>query len=247
MCRSPFVDLGWADLAFLTTSQRDRGPAFLSEIWLALANLMGTTLHSTTAYNPAANRMVETNSSRPQGVRDDGEPSPAERVYGEALAVPGKFFPTSTDDTQLDHLRDIARKFRTCLNTYRDRTKHFKPRSLDDCGYVFVRVDAYRQPLTRPYRGPYRVIKKMTKAFLLDVHGQEDWVSINHVKLAFFEGSNTASVGPGRSRVPPQNMPPNEKKSNKRRQEVAIHMQTSDTSLRSRTRGTLRRPKRYED
>ncbi|XP_068203601.1 uncharacterized protein [Palaemon carinicauda] len=148
----------------------DRGPAFLSEIWLALANLMGTTLHSTTAYNPAANRMVE-------------------RTHRALKA-----------SVMLDHLRDIARKFRTCLNTYRDRTKHFKPRSLDDCGYVFVRVDAYRQPLTRPYRGPYRVIKKMTKAFLLDVHGQEDWVSINHVKLAFFEGSNTASVGPGRSR-----------------------------------------------
>ncbi|XP_068200655.1 uncharacterized protein [Palaemon carinicauda] len=136
--------------------------------------------------------------------RADGEPSPAEKVYGETLTVPGEFFPTSTDDTLLDHLRDIARKFRPCLKTYQDRTKHFKLRILDDCGYVFVRVDAHRQPLTRPNHGPFRVISKTTKAFLLNVHGQEDWVSIDRVKPTFLEGSDTASVGPGRSRVPPQ-------------------------------------------
>ncbi|XP_068203630.1 uncharacterized protein [Palaemon carinicauda] len=172
----------------------DRGPAFLSEIWFALANLMGTTLHSTTAYNPAANGMVERThralkaflmASCTDGYWKsrliwvllclrtapyaNGEPSPAEKVYGEALKVPCEFFLTSTDDMQLDHLRDIARKFR--LKTYLDKSKHFKPRNFDNCGYVFVRVDAHRWPLTRPYRGPYRVIKKTTKAFLLDVHG----------------------------------------------------------------------------
>ncbi|XP_068211572.1 uncharacterized protein [Palaemon carinicauda] len=204
----------------------ERGPVFLSEIWLALANLMGTTLHSTMAYNPAANGMVErthrtlkaslmascTNADWKSLLpwdttpRADGEPSPAEKVYREALT---------------------------------DRTKHFKPRNLDNCGYVFVRVDAHRQPLTRPYRGPYRVISKTTNAFLLDVHGQEDWVSIDRMKPAFFEGSDTASAGPGRSRVPPQNKAPNEKKSNKRQREVAIHTPTAE--------GALRRPKRYED
>ncbi|XP_068205163.1 uncharacterized protein [Palaemon carinicauda] len=200
----------------------DRGPASLSEIWLALANLMGTTLHTTTVYNPAANSMVERTyralkaslmvnctdgdwKSRLPWVllglctvpRADGEPSPAKKVYGEALAVPSEFFPTSTDDTQLDHLRDIARKFKPCLKTYQDSTKYFKPKSLDDCVYVFIRVDAHRQPLTRPFRGPYRVIKKMMKAFLLNMHGQEDWVSIDRMKPSFLEGSNTASAGPG--------------------------------------------------
>ncbi|XP_068237151.1 uncharacterized protein [Palaemon carinicauda] len=179
----------------------DRGPAFLSEICLTLANLIGTTFQSTTAYNPAAYGMFERThralkvllmascidgdwKSRLPWVllglwttpRTDGEPSPAEKVYGEALAVPGEFFPTSTDDTQLDHLRDIARKFRPCLKR-----------------------------------------------------------------------SDTASAGPGRSRVPPENKAANEKISKKRRREVAIHTPTADVPLRSKTRGTLRRPKRYED
>ncbi|XP_068209111.1 uncharacterized protein [Palaemon carinicauda] len=193
------------------------------------------------AYNPAANGMVErthralraslmasfTNwdwkSRLPwallglrTALRAESKPLPTEKVYGEALTVPSEFFPTSTDDTRLYHLRDIARKFRSCLKNYQDRTKHFKPTNLDDWGYVFVRVNAHRQPLTRPYRGPYRVISKTTKAFLLDMHGQEDWVSIHRVKPTFLDGSNTASAGPGRSRVPPQNKVANEKKSNKR-------------------------------
>ena len=37
----------------------DRGPSFMSDLWSALAQLMGTTIHHTTAYNPAANSMVE--------------------------------------------------------------------------------------------------------------------------------------------------------------------------------------------
>ncbi|XP_068250727.1 uncharacterized protein [Palaemon carinicauda] len=192
-----------------------RGLAFLSDIWLALANLMGTTLHSTTAYNPAANGMVE-------------------RTH---RALKASLMPSCTDGDWksqlpwLDHLRDIARKIRPCLKTYQDKTKHFKPRNLDDNGYVFITDDAHQQPLTKPYRGPYQVIKKTTKAFLLDVNGRENWVSIDRVKPAFLEGSDTASAGPCKSRVPPQNKAPDEKKSNKRRREVAIHTPTADTPL----------------
>ncbi|XP_066960717.1 uncharacterized protein [Macrobrachium rosenbergii] len=94
----------------------DRGSAFLSELWVSLACLMGTTLHSMMAYNPTANGMVErTHCSlkaalmpcctdknwRAQlpwvllGLRTapkaDGDISPAEKVYRETLAVPGEF------------------------------------------------------------------------------------------------------------------------------------------------------------
>ncbi|XP_066947079.1 igE-binding protein-like [Macrobrachium rosenbergii] len=98
----------------------DRGPAFLSEICVSLAHLMGTTLHSTMAYNPAANGMVErahcslkaaliarcTNEKWKEQLpwvllgllttpKANGDTSPAEKVYGETLAVPGEFFPPS--------------------------------------------------------------------------------------------------------------------------------------------------------
>ncbi|XP_066958072.1 uncharacterized protein [Macrobrachium rosenbergii] len=37
----------------------DRGSAFLSELWAALTQLLGTKHHTTTSYNPEANGMVE--------------------------------------------------------------------------------------------------------------------------------------------------------------------------------------------
>ncbi|XP_068227895.1 uncharacterized protein [Palaemon carinicauda] len=106
--------------------------------------------------------------------RVDGKPSPVEKVYGKALTVPGEFFPAITDNTKLDHMREINGKFRPCLKTYEDGTRHFTPKNLDVCDYVFIRVDAHHQPLTRPYCGPYGVVRRTAKSFLLNVDGQED-------------------------------------------------------------------------
>ncbi|XP_068203589.1 protein NYNRIN-like [Palaemon carinicauda] len=178
----------------------DRGSAFLSEIWLSQANLMETTLHSTTAYNHAVNAMVERAHRTLKAAlmarctdehwkaqlpwvllglrtapRADGKPSPLR----EALTVPDEFFPVTTDDTKLDHLREISGKFRPCLKSYEDRTRHFTPKDLYDCDYVFIQVDAHRQPLTRPYCGPYEVVRRTAKSFLLNVLRQENWVTIN--------------------------------------------------------------------
>ncbi|XP_066943483.1 uncharacterized protein [Macrobrachium rosenbergii] len=91
-----------------------RGPAFLSKLWTGLARLMGTTHHSTTTYNLAANEMVErfhrslkaslmvhcsSENWKYQlpwvilglrtSPRANSNPSSAEKVYGETLVVPG--------------------------------------------------------------------------------------------------------------------------------------------------------------
>ncbi|XP_068200694.1 uncharacterized protein [Palaemon carinicauda] len=250
----------------------DRGSAFLSEIWLSLANQMGTTLHSTTAYRPAANGMVERTHRTLKAAlmarctdghwkaqlswvllglrtasRADSEPSPAEKVYGKAFTVPGEFFSTTTDDTKLDHLREIARKFRPCLKTYEDRTRRFMPKNLDDCDYVFIRVDAHRQPLTRPCRGPYKVIRRTAKSFLLNVHGQEDWVPINGLKPAYLEINKKITAGPGRPRILPQNKSSTKLEKTMQRQGKTIPPKQSNLPLRSSARGELRCPPRYRD
>ncbi|XP_064081900.1 uncharacterized protein LOC135198260 [Macrobrachium nipponense] len=128
----------------------DRGPVFLSELWTALARLMGTSLHATTAYNPAANGMVER----------------------EASPVPGEFFPTNADDTDVSiaRLRESAGKFTPCIKTFSDRTKRFLPKVLSSCKHVFIRDDGRRPPLTRPYRGPFRVLRRTGTSIVSHIH-----------------------------------------------------------------------------
>ncbi|XP_066947158.1 uncharacterized protein [Macrobrachium rosenbergii] len=207
----------------------DRGPVFLSELWVSLACLMGTALHSTTAYNLAGNGMVErahrflkaalmaccTDERWKEqlpwvllGLRTapeaNGDASPADKVYGETLAIPGEFFPPSADsaDTPFPRLRELVQKFAPCHKTFTDRTTTYSPPALHSCAYVFVRVDARRPPFTRPYRGPHRVIRQATKAYFLDIHGREDWITIDRLKTAFVLDRKYA----GR-RQPPQSTP----------------------------------------
>ena len=193
----------------------DRGPSFMSELWSSLARLMGTTIHHTTAYNPAANGMVERSHRSLKAAlmarctggdwkaqlpwvllglrtapKEDLQASPAEMVFGETVAVPGEFFPqTQGQETpeDLKHLRLKVGRFRPCIQTYKDTTKRYMPKALEDCRFVFVRDDAHRIPLTRPYHGPYLVLQRSPKAYLLSVCGRQDWVSIDRLKPAFLE------------------------------------------------------------
>ncbi|XP_066963468.1 uncharacterized protein [Macrobrachium rosenbergii] len=166
---------------------------------------MGTTLHSMMAYNPAANGMVErTHHSLKVALRArctdenwkaqlpwvllglrtapraNGEKSPAEKVYSEALVVPGEFFPMELDDpnTRLPRLKEIAKKFAPCRKTFTDNTHNLSPEGLKTCTHILMRNNAHRPPLTRPYRGPYWVISRTFKAYLIKIHGRKDWISI---------------------------------------------------------------------
>ncbi|XP_066981201.1 uncharacterized protein [Macrobrachium rosenbergii] len=227
----------------------DKGPAFLSELWASLARLMGTKLHSTMAYHPAVNGMIERahhslkaalmacctnenwNTQLPwvllglcTAPKADGDASPSEKVYGETLVMPGEFFPPSAGgaDTPLPRLRELSRKFTPCHRTFTNRTSRYNPPAsdsdtthpaLDSCAYVFVRVDVrwppltrpYREPpLTRTYRGPHRVIRQAPKAFLLDINGREDWVTIDKLKPAFLLDNEITEETGRRPRVPSQ-------------------------------------------
>ncbi|XP_066976878.1 uncharacterized protein [Macrobrachium rosenbergii] len=210
----------------------DRGPAFLLELWVSLACLVGTTLHSTTAYNPAANGMVErTHRSLKAALmarctdenwkvqlpwvllglrtapRANGNESPTEKVYGETLAVPGEFFPTEVDDpdTPLPRLREIAKRFAPCQKTFTDRTRNFRSEGLNTCTHVFMRNDAHHPPLTRPYGGLYRVISRTSKAYLFNIHGREDWISVDRLKPAYLMDIGTREETGRRPGIPPQN------------------------------------------
>ena len=87
------------------------------------------------------------------------------------------------------------------------------PTSLASCKYIFVRNDAHRTPLTRPYRGPYLVVDRNPKAYRLRVSGRLDWVSIDRLKPAYLEDDDPGPAlhrapGPASVRPPADASPP---------------------------------------
>ncbi|XP_068243749.1 uncharacterized protein [Palaemon carinicauda] len=199
--------------------------------------------------------------------RAKGEVSPTKKVYGEILAVPGEFFPTnnSNQDTPITRLCEVAGKFTPCVRTFTNRTKCFKLKGLDTCSYIFVRNDAHRPPLMRPYRGSYRVMKTSPKAYYLMIHGQEVWVTIDRLKPIFLlvDDNDAPNTEKGHTRVLPQNKPSSARCNQPRRQTVEhprnaaqgrlLVDNTSEVSASdngphphiSRTWGCLRPPQRY--
>ena len=126
-------------------------------------------------------------------VKEDLQCSPAELVYGTTLRLPGEFFNsshmTSPDPTSLlDRLRETMRRQRPVPAQHHGplRSSHI-PDALHNATHVFVRHDATRGPLHRPYDGPFLVIERNDKYFTLSNNGRTDTVSIDRLKPAFIE------------------------------------------------------------
>ena len=60
----------------------------------------------------------------------------------------------------------------------------YLPTDLATARFVFVRVDAVRRPLVRPYEGPFKVIRAGPKVFAVLKNGKEWNVSIDRLKVA---------------------------------------------------------------
>lgn len=197
----------------------DRGTSFTSQLWTSLGQLLGTSIHHTTAYNPEANGIVErfhrtlkaalmSRSNNSLWVsqlpwvllglrttpKEGLDASPAEMVYGETLVVPGEFFPDNSSTSNLDHLRRIAGKFTPCKQTYKPTDHRYVAPDLLTSKYVFLRTDAHKSPLTPPYSGPYEVIQRKEKAFQLRIKGAADWVSIDRLKPAYLQDDDPPPV-----------------------------------------------------
>ena len=66
----------------------------------------------------------------------------------------------------------------------KSRDCSYLPSDLASAHFVFVRVDAVRRPLLRPYEGPYRVVQAGPKVFTVLRNGKNWNVSIDRLKPA---------------------------------------------------------------
>ncbi|BHF70473.1 hypothetical protein SprV_0301352400 [Sparganum proliferum] len=121
----------------------------------------------------------------------------ADLVYGTSLRLPGELVSPSDTLTSFEPCSYVDR-IRTAMRTLRatptrvSPTRSFIPPNLDTCDFVLVRHDAVRRPLQPPYDGPYKVLRRSDKHFVIDRNGKTDTVSIDRVKPAFLDDCQAA-------------------------------------------------------
>ena len=126
-------------------------------------------------------------------LKEDLHCTSAELVYGQPLRLPGELVSAASDSPHLapasyvDQLRRAMRRVRPTAPRSPSSTGVFVPRAVQDCEHVFVRRDASRPPLTPPYDGPFRVLRRSDKTVTVSRNGKDDTVSLDRVKPAFVD------------------------------------------------------------
>ena len=208
-----------------STIVTDRGCQFESTLWSHLMSFLGTKCSRTTSYHPQSNGMVErfrrqlksALKTQPNpdawmdtlplillGIRTslktDLNSTSADMVYGSQLRLPGEFFdsPNNPLPDQSEFLNSLRTHFRS-IRPVAPRTTPVNsniPNHLSTCTHVFIRHDAVRKPLQPPYDGPYTVLKRTPKHYVIDINGRHDTVLIDRLKPAhieLFDSSDRAS------------------------------------------------------
>ena len=128
-------------------------------------------------------------------LKADVQCTSAELVYGTTLRLPGELIaPESCEphDADVHCYAQNLKRFMQRLKPTPTRTQCRRAQvdaRLDDCTYVFVRCDAVRKPLQPPYDGPFKVVNRKEKFFVIDRGGRHDTVSVDRLKAAYIEGS----------------------------------------------------------
>lgn len=199
-CAEQFL-IGWvARFGVPTDIISDRGRQFTSGLWEQMATSVGAQLHHTSSYHPEANGMVErwhrslkaalrARLSEPKWIdqlpwvllglrttpRDDSSFSPADMALRHRPRVPADVLPPPLL-TESPSLPQPAQ--------HHAKPPVHVPEQLQSCPFVFIRRDAHRGPLERPYDGPFRVISRSEKTFRIDLGHRSDSVSIDRLKPA---------------------------------------------------------------
>jgi cleavage and polyadenylation specificity factor subunit 1 len=194
----------------------DRGSQFTSKVWKELHRLLGIKAVQTCAYRPQSNGMIERLHRQMKGAlkarmadsdwmdhlpivmlgiraawREGLDASPAELLYGTALRLPGELAGETSDFTPttafVRNLRTTMAALRPFVPVLPDRPS-FTPKDMLTTSHVYVRHDGVRKPLQRPYDGPFQVVQRHSKHFVIDRGGKLDTVSLDRLKPAYLEG-----------------------------------------------------------
>ena len=74
--------------------------------------------------------------------------------------------------------------------------RSYVSQELSSATHVFVRVGARKTPLQSPYQGPFKVLERREKYFKLDLGNRHDMVSLDIIKPAFMDATDTIEPVP---------------------------------------------------
>jgi hypothetical protein len=219
-CAAVFVDVP----AVLTS---DRGVQFTSSLWAAVMSRLGIKQKLTTAFHPQSNGAIErfhrrlkdslrarlANADWPLHLpwvllglraapREDSGLSAAELVFGAPLSLPGQFLSAAEPLPQqfLEQLRSGVPCVAPLPQSPDDEAQAV-PSTLSSAAYVYVRSPPAATGLTPSYRGPYLVIKRTQKYFIISKGGRFDAVTVDRLK-PHLGGHPTPAAPPRRGRPP---------------------------------------------
>ncbi|KZC06855.1 hypothetical protein WN55_08600, partial [Dufourea novaeangliae] len=124
-------------------------------------------------------------------VKEDSGTTPAEMVFGEALRLPGDLI-AGDDQTEVsvfvEQLRNRMRELKPAPRAHHGHKRVFVFKELDTASHVFVRRDAVKKPLQPPYEGPFLVVSRSSKNFVIKIGQREVSVSKDRLKPVFAVG-----------------------------------------------------------
>ena len=201
----------------------DRGSQFESELFTELSKLIGFHRLRTTSYHPQTNGMVERMhrtlktaiKTRKQswlqslpivlyGMRsipNENGFSPFSAVTGSYMNMP-RILKSSESNFSSEQVSSLAKCMREInfeefsFGKHHNKSTVYIPKQLDECTHVWLRIDRIRKPLEAPYTGPFLVVKRYPKVFVIEnFAGIRQTVSIDRVKPALIK-EDTAENSP---------------------------------------------------
>ena len=141
-------------------------------------------------------------------IKTDLGVSPAELTLGCTLRLPGELVapqaPAAIDyGSYAQRLAAYMRALPPAVTRHQVIQPQVSPH-LSTCSHVFVRVDQVRRPLQAPYLGPFKVLKRNDKYFIIERNGKPETVTVDRLKVAFLEGEpqRTSSLPPDGGQQP---------------------------------------------
>lgn len=192
----------------------DGGSQFESSLFASFNRIMSIKRIRTTVYHPQSNGKIERlhrtlktaiiahNSPNwintlpavllglRTALRDDSKFSASDIIYGQSIRVPADLIVPTSDAAQppveifVQNLQDNLRNIRPSTTLWNNKQRPYINPELDVSSHVFLRIDSVKKPLSAPYAGPYRVIRRDDKTFTLDIEGTEKTVSKDRLKPA---------------------------------------------------------------